>query len=85
MTKTLYPPAQIGKRGAVGLRQQLQCAPGVPGVDGPAELPDVAAAREPVAVGEFDDALELLSAAGVVEEQIINASLDRLLAFLDIA
>lgn len=35
-------------------------------------------------VGEFDDALELLSAAGVVEEQIINASLDRLLAFLDI-
>jgi putative hydrolase len=33
-------------------------------------------------VGVFDDALALLAAAHVAEEQIVNASLERLLAFL---
>ena len=35
-------------------------------------------------VGVFDDALQLVKEAGIAEEQVINASLDRLLKFLGI-
>ena len=36
-------------------------------------------------VGVFDDALRLVAEAGIVEEQVVNASLERLLAFLGLA
>ena len=36
-------------------------------------------------VGVFDDALKLASEAGIVEGQVINASLERLLAFLGLS
>ena len=36
-------------------------------------------------VGVFDDAIALLTAAGVAEEQVVNTSLDRLLAFLGLS
>ena len=36
-------------------------------------------------VGVFDDALRLITLAGIVQEQVINASMERLLAFLGLA
>ena len=36
-------------------------------------------------VGVFDDALRLVKEAGIVEEQVMNASMERLLAFLELA
>lgn len=35
-------------------------------------------------VGVFDDALQIIEQAGIIDSQVINADFDRLLAFLDI-